>query len=292
MRIACPMRSRILSMMLIACCLSVCLIRPARADDFTVVKGLAFSETVPALTLDLYLPKASADPSPCVIVIQGGGFRPQNGQRFKPFAEHLAKHGFTAALISYRGSPDHRFRDTLADVKASVRFVRNVAEKYQIDADRIGAAGRSAGGTLAALLAVTGDHDDPDSRIQAAVCFAGVFDFVSRFTKQEQLEIQPNAKKKRKTNGEWIGPEFSPEDPQWLAASAITHVDPSDPPILLLHSRDDSTVPWFQSRDMHRAMTEAGVDAEIRVYETGGHSVSPKDRNSLDDMVEFFQKRL
>ena len=293
-RIARPMRPRFSSMMLIACFVGVSLGHHTRADDFTVVKGLHFSETAASLTLDLYLPKTSVDPSPCVIVIQGGGFRPQNGQRFKPFAEHLAKHGFAAALISYRGSPQHRYRDTLADVKASVRFIREVADKYRVDSERIGATGRSAGGTLAALLAVTGkdDDDDPDARIRAAVCFAGVFDFVSRFTKQEQLQLQPNFKKKLKTNGEWIGPAFSPEDPEWLAASAITHVDPSDPPILFLHSRDDSTVPWIQSREMHRAMADAGIAAEIRVYETGGHSVSPKDRNSLDDMVEFFRTRL
>ncbi|MCS7465706.1 alpha/beta hydrolase [Stieleria sp. ICT_E10.1] len=292
MRINFPMRLRFLSMMLIAGCVIVSQGRHAQAGDFTVVQGLHFSEAAASLTLDLYLPPASADRSPCVIVIQGGGFRPQNGQRFKPFAEHLAKHGFAAALISYRGSPEHRYRDTLADVKASVRFIRKVADKYQIDAERIGATGRSAGGTLAALLAVTGDDDDPDSRIRAAVCFAGVFDFVSRFTKQEQLHLQPNSKNKLKTNGEWIGPAFSTDDPEWLAASAITHVDPSDPPILFLHSRDDSTVPWLQSRDMHRAMTDAGLAAEIRVYETGGHSVSPKDRNSLGDMVEFFRTRL
>ncbi|QEG02248.1 acetyl esterase [Stieleria maiorica] len=264
----------------------------AAAEDVRIVQRLSFSKAVPALTLDLYLPKPTTDPAPCVITIQGGGFRPQDGQRFKPFAEHLARNGFAAALISYRGSPGHRHRDTLADVKASVRYIRSVADRYAIDADRIGATGRSAGGTLAALLAVTGTSDDPESQIKAAVCFAGVFDFVGRFTRQEQLEIQPNSQTKIRTNGEWIGTAFSPQDPEWLAASAITHVDPGDPPILFLHSRNDSTVPWFQSRDMHRAMTAAGIDAEIIVYETGGHGVSPKDRNSLDDMVAFFRQRL
>ncbi|WP_182865436.1 alpha/beta hydrolase [Rhodopirellula sp. JC639] len=265
---------------------------PASAEDARIVKRLSFSQAAAALTLDLYLPNQTTDPVPCVITIQGGGFRPQNGQRFKPFAEHLARNGFAAALISYRGSPEHRHPDTLADVKASVRYIRSVADRYGIDADRIGAMGRSAGGTLAALLAVTGTSDDPDSQIQAAVCFAGVFDFVGRFTRQEQLAMQPNSQTKIKTNGQWIGTAFSPRDPQWLAASAITHVDPGDPPILFLHSRNDSTVPWFQSRDMHRAMTAAGVDAEILLYETGGHGVSPKHRNSLDDMVAFFHKHL
>lgn len=264
----------------------------AAADDFTIINGLQFSDAEPSLKLDLYLPDAHAAPVPCVITIQGGGFRPQNGQRFKPFAEHLAKNGFAAALISYRGRPKHDYRDTLSDVKTAVKYVRRVADSHGIAPNRIGATGRSAGGTLAALLAVTGDPNDPESRIQAAVCFAGVFDFVGRFTIKEQLQLQPNAKTKMETNGQWIGIPFSPDNPDWRAASAITHVDRDDPPTLFLHSRDDSTVPWLQSRDMHRALTETGAHAEIKVYETGGHSVTPRDENSLDEMIAFFRKHL
>ena len=266
--------------------------RSDESADITIVKGLKFSEAAATLTLDLYLPEAASEAFPCVITIQGGGFRAQDGQRFKSFAEHLATHGFAAALISYRGSPEHQYRDTVADVKASVRYIRSVSKTHKIDPTRLGATGRSAGGTLAALLAVAGDQADPDSRIQAAVCFSGVYDFVSRFTDKEQLALQPKHETKINTNGEWIGAAFSPIDKDWLAASAITHVDPQDPPILFLQSRDDATVPWLQSRDMHRAMTRAGIPSEIRVYETGGHSVRPEGENSLDAMVAFFRKHL
>ena len=264
----------------------------ANAADYTVIKDLPFGQANANLTLDLYLPPKTQRPAPCVIVIQGGGFLPQNGQRFKPFAEHLARNGFAAALISYRGRPDHQHRDTLSDVKASVRYVRKISSQHGIDPNRIGATGRSAGGTLAALLAVTGDESDPDSQIQAAVCFAGVFDFIGRFTQQQQIDLQPRLETKLKTNGEWIGTPFAKDDREWLEASAIHHVDAKDPPILFLHSRNDSTVPWLQSRDMHRAMEKAGVESQIIVYDTGGHAVKPKDQNSTDDMVRFFREKL
>jgi acetyl esterase/lipase len=266
--------------------------RSDESADITIVKGLKFSEAVPELTLDLYLPEATNESVPCVITIQGGGFRAQDGQRFRSFAVHLATHGFAAALISYRGSPEHQHRDTVADVQASVRYIRSVSKTHRIDPTRLGATGRSAGGTLAALLAVTGNQADPDCRIQAAVCFAGVYDFVSRFTDKEQLAMQPKHETKIKTNGEWIGAAFSPTDKDWLAVSAITHVDPQDPSILFLHSRDDATVPWIQSRDMHLAMTRAGIPSEIRIYETGGHGVRPEGKNSLDAIVAFLRKHL
>jgi len=272
------------------------LISTSSADSaeatFQIHKGLSFSAETPDLTLDLYRP-TEGEQVPCVIVIQGGGFRPQNGQRFKPFAEHLAKNGFAAALISYRGSPEHDYHETMADVQATVRFVRAQSARYDIDPQRIGATGRSAGGTLAALLAVSDLGRKPgDKPIQGAVCFAGVYDFVGRFTSEEQRALQPRVDTKIQTNGAWIAKPFAETSEAWLEASAITHVDAEDPPILFLHSKNDSTVPWPQARDMHDAMTEAGVKAELTIYPDGGHGVKPKDANSMDDMVAFFRKVL
>lgn len=260
------------------------------ADDFSVVPGLTFSKPESNLTLDLYLPKDSGKDRACVIVIQGGGFRPQNGQRFKSFAQHLAQNGFVGALISYRGRPKHHYRDTIEDVADSVRYIRSVAGNYQIDPKRIGATGRSAGGTLAALLAVNPPDGQP--RIQAAVCFAGVFDFVARFTDKDQLALQPGYENKIQSNGEWIGSAFSATDKHWLAASAINRVDKGDPPILFLHSRNDSTVPWLQSQDMHDAMQKAGAVSELKIYVDGGHAVEPRGVSSLSAMTEFFHKHL
>ena len=61
-------------------------------------------------------------------------------------------------------------------------------------------------------------------------------------------------------------------------ASAITHIDSADPPMLFLHARDDNTVPWPQSRDMHRAMLKAGVKSErvqLEIFTQVGHG--PQD---------------
>lgn len=268
---------------------------------FVVQEGLLFSETAPELTLDLYLPTETTEATACVLVIQGGGFRPQNGQRFRPFATYLAEHGFAAALISYRGRPDHKYRDTIADTKAAVRFIREVSGQYNIDPDRIGAMGRSAGGTLAALLAVTGDmkelegsvgHSKFSSRIQAAVAFAGVFDFIQRFTDPQQIDLQPRHESKIQSNGEWIGAPFSPENEHWRKASAATHVDKDDAPILFIHCKDDATVPWIQSREMHERMTAEGIPSAVKYYDTGGHGFRGLGDAPMAEMVRFFRERL
>lgn len=266
---------------------------------FTVEKDLTYSNS--GMTLDLFLPKEASTPVPCVIVIQGGGFNAQDGQRFRPFAEYLASHGFAAALIAYRGRPDHTYLDTMADMKASVRFVRKVSGNYRIDPERIGATGRSAGGTLAALLAVTGGMEDFEgseghagysSRIQAAVAYAGVFDFVARFTDPRHIALQPNVKSKIESNGDWVGPAFSADNPEWIRASAIRHVDKNDPPVLFLQCKDDSTVPWLQSQEMYEAMKSAGAEASIHYYEKGGHGFNGLAEEPMAEMVKFFREVL
>lgn len=266
--------------------------------DYRVYSGLTYSRSSPQLKLDLVLPRESSRPAPCVVLIQGGAFKAQDGQRFRPFALYLAEHGFAAALIAYRGRPDHTYRETMADATTAVRFLRKVSGEYGIDPNRVGVMGRSAGATIAALLAVgaeleefqgQGEHEPFSSRVQAGVAVGGVYDFVARFTDQEQVSALRQLEKTREAHGEWIGATFAPTDQDWLRASAINHLDPLDPPLLLMHSKDDPAVSWLQSQEMGQAMVKAGVASEIEITEDGGHGGPPTLKES---MLRFFRKVL
>jgi len=275
---------------------------PAATAPFDVHPKLVFSRTDTEQTLDLFVPRAPTQPVPCIVVIQGGGFRAQDGQRFRPQAEYLARHGFAAALISYRGQPRHRYRETIADVKAAVRFLRKIAAEHHLDVNRFGATGRSAGGTLAALLAVTGDlpdfegdagHPGYSSRIQAAVAYAGVFDFIARYADPAQAALMQDPAERQRLNAAWLGETFSATSRVWREISPLHHLDPTDPPMLLVHCRDDGTVPWLQSEQMHARMHRLGVPAELRLFETGGHGFRVGGPEAeLAPMVEFFQRTL
>ena len=265
-------------------------------------EGLVYSKLDAELKMDLFLPQGASEPVPCVLVIEGGGFMARGGKRVRPFAVYLAENGFAAAAIAYRGRPDHTYRDTIADTKAAIRYIRAISNRYNIDPTRIGATGRSAGGTLAGLLAVTGGlkefegeggHPEFSSRIQAAVGYAGVYDFVGRFTDERQIALQPQMAAKIESNGEWIGKPFSATNEHWLNASAVNHIDKADPPMLLVHCKDDSVVPWIQSQDMYARMTEVGMQAEIECYDTGGHGFRTENPESPNArMVTFFRKVL
>lgn len=235
----------------------------------------------PQLLLDLYLPVKSESSVPCVVMIAGGGFRARGKEAFASYSAYLATQGFAAACISYRGTPDDQYLATIHDCKSAVRFIRANAATFGIDAEHIGAMGQSAGGHLAALLGTTGGVEamegqsktaNTSSRIQAAACFAGVYDFVSRL--REGGHQQHDLAKKRRTNGEWVGKKFSTESTKWKDASPINHLSSDDPPLLLIHSKTDKVVPHEQALQMHAAMQSQGLTCQLLILPTGGHGIA------------------
>ncbi len=268
-----------------------------------VYRALDFTSTPSGpLQLDLYFPHGLSKPVPAIVVIPGGGFRAQSREKFGAEAQRLAEAGFVAASIGYRGAPEHTFLDTVSDTKAAVRFLRANGERYNIDPKRIGAFGQSAGGHLTQLLAVTADESDLEgaganagvsSRIQAAVSFAGVSDFISRLSDGGQQSNKRD--EKRESNGAWIGEAFSPDSDAWKMASPIYHLSADDAPLLLVHCRDDGTVPFQQSVQMYEAMTPIQPETQLLLLEEGGHGI----RNSAvaseaawNETMAFFDKQL
>lgn len=267
--------------------------------SFYVVNDLQFSKVDKQLTLDLFIPNNLSHPTPCIMVIQGGGFKSQDGQRFRFIAEYIAENDYVAALISYRGRPDYTYKTTMEDVKTALKYIRQKSSVYSIDPNKIGAMGRSAGGAIAALLAVTGDDSvfntkrhDTSSKIKAAVAYAGVFDFIARFSDSRQIALQPKIDQKIIDNGEWIGTSFSAKNNHWKNASAIHHVDKNDAPILFVHCKDDQTVPWYQSQAMYEKMKDSGINSEILYFEVGGHGFHLENKDIwLSPMILFFKNQ-
>lgn len=253
-----------------------------------------------SILLDLYVPRGKIDAAPCIVVIPGGGFMPQGREKFAADAQRFAEAGFAAASIGYRGRPDDPFPAAVHDAKAAVRFLRARAGLYGVDPARIGAFGQSAGGYLAAMLAVTkeqalegdGGNSGISSVVQSAVSFAGVFDFIERF---RETSAMANTAAKLKTNGEWIGAPFSPESALWRQASPYYHVAPGVAPMLLVHCKDDETVAWMQSEHMYEALKAVQPESRLLLLEKGGHSIRnarESETAAWDAAITFFRETL
>ena len=101
------------------------------------------------LHAEIAYPKNATGPLPAVIYIHGGGWV---GGSYKqaPILE-LAKAGYFAASIEYRLSNVAKWPAQIQDCKLGVRWLRTNAAKYNVDPNRIGAWGASAGGHLGCL---------------------------------------------------------------------------------------------------------------------------------------------
>jgi acetyl esterase/lipase len=121
------------------------------------------------LKLDLARPSTGKGPFPALIYLAGNGWGWYGGINRTQHSVEIrsaARHGYVAASVDYRearrggtGASQNVFPSQVHDVKAAVRWLRANAAKYNIDPDRIGAAGWSSGGHLALMLGLTSASD-------------------------------------------------------------------------------------------------------------------------------------
>jgi acetyl esterase/lipase len=143
---------------------------------------------------DFYAPKRS-DRSPVIVAAHGGGWQQGDRSSYRYWGPYLARNGIALFSIEYRLSkPDKPvYPQAVHDFRAAVQFLRGRAGEFNIDPDRIGGMGDSAGGHLASLVALAGDselfagayRDDPNAgqstRLKAVVSFYGVYDLAQQW---------------------------------------------------------------------------------------------------------------
>lgn len=245
------------------------------------------------LLMDVYVPVRRTPPVPCVLWIHGGawweGDRRETPSTWPPglFFRLLVDAGLAVATIDYRLSGEARWPAQGDDVAEALRFLRAHADVLRIDPDRVGVAGESAGGHLAAMAALTGTGP---TAVQAAAVLYGVtdlrdFDGVEQST-TEEVQQTPEAL--------LMGalPDDAPE--AWDAASPLTHAHAGAPPMLLISGDADAVVPARQTVRMHEALVAAGApDAVLDLVPGADHCFGAVDPEPpLRRIVEFLADRL
>jgi acetyl esterase/lipase len=252
------------------------------------------------LQLDVWVP-ASAAPPPLVVWIHGGawlfGDRRYLPETLRPnqLFEELINAGLAVATIDYRHAREAHFPAQLHDAKAAIRYLRAYADVLGVDTSRIGVWGESAGGHLAALVALTAQRPelegtlgvlDESSAVDAVVDWYGPADLTA--SPPPDSVAQP--------------PELLPaphdilvggqDQNAYAAASPISYVTPAAPPFLLIHGTADAVVPYLQSEVLARALTEAEVPVQLVSVEGADHNFNGHDdidgvvRRSVDYLAE------
>lgn len=215
-------------------------------------------------TLTPYLPESPA-PTSAIVVCPGGGYQMRATHEGEPVARWLNTLGVAAFIVDYRLAP-HRHRVPLDDAQRAIRTVRTNADVWNVDPQRVGILGFSAGGHLAATAATQWDHgsaeaDDPVARHGCRPDLAILCYPVISFMQATHHGSMTNL----------LGE--SPTLEQRRALSAELNVTAETPPTFLWHTADDAAVDVENSLVFASALRRHGVPFALHVLPAGEHGL-------------------
>src|SRR6185437_89547 len=114
----------------------------------------------------VFTPRKESNGAAVVSIASGGWFSDRTQIDSAPFLNNveLVKHGYTVFAVCHGSQPRFTIPDAVADINRAVRFIRYHARDYQIDPNRIGITGGSAGGHLSLMQGTAGDAGDPKAK--------------------------------------------------------------------------------------------------------------------------------
>ena len=244
---------------------------------------------------DLYLPMnvPAGQKVPALILIHGGGFNDGDKRRYREinFGTNAAKRGYLAMSINYKlrkMKGQVTWPQCVYDVKESVRWLKQNADKYNIDPERIGAMGGSAGGNLAFMLALTGPGDgfegegtrtNISTKIACAVDFYGAVDLMTYKSDRPRPDTnKPEMAMFNQTKAQ--APEL------YRRGSPTSYVRTNSVPLLMIHGTGDTVVLPNQSQLLRSKLLEAGLACPEYTITSQAEADAlqgklPSDRNAL-----------
>lgn len=197
-----------------------------------------------------------------VVICPGGGYSGVSAvKEGKEFAEWLNDLGISAFVLYYRMPNGHSYIP-LKDAQTAMEIVYDRAEEWNIDRDKIGVAGFSAGGHLASTLGThfTSEKNRPDFMILAYPVITMNEEFTHMGSRNNLIGQNPSKELEEKFSNE-------------------LQVTPETSRTFIVATEDDKVVSVKNSREFFDALKRNKVPATIKIYEKGVHGFAfrPQD---------------
>jgi acetyl esterase/lipase len=210
--------------------------------------------------LDVYQPRETGTGRPILLQVHGGGWViSRKEEQGLPLMTHLTSRGWVCAAPNYPLSPRATWPEHLIALKRALVWVREHAEDFGGDPSFIAVTGGSAGGHLAAMLALTQNDpryqpgfEDADTSVQACVPFYGAYDLANT------LETRAG---QRRLDYFLTRVLFKTKDRAAAEdATPLLHVHADAPPFFVIHGAHDSLVPVAEARELVRLLRDASKE--------------------------------
>jgi acetyl esterase/lipase len=241
--------------------------------ELSAKDGINWITKVQEPNIAVYLPAKQSATGQAVVICSGGGYA---GLAYDwegtDFAKWLNSKGIAGIVLKYRlpGSKSVKvsYKAPLQDVQRAIRMVRAHSQDWNINKNKVGIMGFSAGGHLASTLGTHFDHEDGfkkdsvdalSARPDFMALIYPVITMDDKFTHQGSRDALLG-----ENPSEDLVENFSNE----------LQVKPNTPPTFLLHATDDEVVPVENSLRLYEAVKAKNIPVEIHIYPEGGHGFS------------------
>lgn len=226
---------------------------PVQPDRIVEYKAVGDTK----LTLHVFNPSGHevSDRRPAIVFFFGGGWNGGSPEQFCPQSEYLSTRGMVAICAEYRVRKKHKTTppECVQDGKSALRWVRAHSDSLGIDPNKLAAVGGSAGGHVAAVVALTDGFNEEDEdlsvscRPDALVLFNPVFD-----------------------NGP-TGYGYNRVKEYWEAFSPMHNLDETAPPTIVFLGTRDPLIPTATAEEYQSRMNVVGARCELRLYKGQPH---------------------
>lgn len=259
---------------------------PASAGKgYTLTRDVVYAEPDgEKLLLDAYVSKTPGR-KPAVLVVHGGSWKSGDKFQLSGYAMRLASQGYAAFAVNYRLAPKHQHPAQIDDCRAALEWIVANADAYEVDPERIGAIGYSAGAHLVFLLGVAGDQKTPKDSRSASPRLKAVAAGGSpvNFTAVEG---------DNRTLIQFLGGTRREVPDQYVNASPYFYLSSDDPPIFFFHGDDDDLVTIRGPEVAVEILQSKGVEAELLRIPKANHITAAMNFDAVAKAIAFLDKHL
>ena len=216
---------------------------------------------------------------PLILVCPGGGYHFTSDREAEPIAIQYLSMGFHAAVLRYSVAPA-RFPVALCQVAGAVAYLKQHAEEYHIDPDKIYVQGFSAGGHLTASLGVFWNRPFLSDALGMENEMFRPAGLILGYPVIKSGEFAHEGSFRN-----LLGDRY---DAMAEEMSLEKQVTKDTPPTFLWHTAEDNVVPVENSVLFFMALKNAGVPAELHIYPYGPHGLalaSDETDNGTGNMI-------
>lgn len=218
---------------------------------------------IPQQQLNVFAPRRHAEPKKVLIYLHGGSWRSGRRGLYNFLGNRFARKDIVMVVAGYPLSPEADYTDMLKAVAMAVKWTKQHILEYGGDPDQVFISGHSAGGHLAALLAMNNDYfrqaglTDP---LKGVILIDAAGIDMYNYLREQKL---PEDHSYYNT--------FTHDPAKWKAASPVYHVNSNVPPMLIYVG--ERTYPFIRkpNEKMAAALQAAGVEVTFKVVKRKKH---------------------